>query len=74
MRLVSIVTGTNVGGAETMLEVGAGAEILELCLHHRAEVSWRMVPELDYAARIALENEDHSTPDLGCWKCHDCVQ
>jgi hypothetical protein len=26
--------------------------------------------ELNYPAGIAVENEDHSTPDLGGWHCH----
>jgi hypothetical protein len=29
-----------------------------------------MVTKLNYPARIALENEDHSTPDLGGRHCH----
>jgi hypothetical protein len=59
-----------VGGAETVLEVVAGAKILELRLYHRAEISRCVVAELDYAARITRHHEDHSTPDLGGWHCH----
>jgi hypothetical protein len=29
-----------------------------------------MMSELDYTARIALENENHASADLSCGKCH----
>ena len=53
-----------------MLEIAAGTKILELRLNHRAEIARRVVAELDYATWIALEHEDHSTPDLGGRHCH----
>jgi hypothetical protein len=39
-------------------------------LHHRAKVAGRVVSELDNAAGIALEDDDHSATDLGCRDCH----
>ena len=59
-----------VGGAKAVLEIVAGAKILELRLHHRAEIARRVMAELYYAARITLEDQDHSTPDLGGRHCH----
>jgi hypothetical protein len=59
-----------VGGAEAVLEIISGAEVLELGLNHRAKVTGRVVPKLDYSAGIAVKNEDHPTPDLGGWHCH----
>ena len=57
-------------GAKAMLETAAGAKIPELRLHHRPQVARRVVAKLDYATRIAIEHENHSTPDLGGRHCH----
>jgi hypothetical protein len=53
-----------------MLVAGPGTQVLELRLNHRAEVAGRVVAELEYAAWIALEDDDHSATDLGCRDCH----
>jgi hypothetical protein len=58
-------------GPETMLEAGARLQVAQLGLHHRPEVPRRVVPEFDDAAGLAIENNDHSAPDLGCWYRHD---
>ena len=59
-----------VGSAKAMLEAGTGAKILELGLHHRAEVARRVVPELHNATGIAVKDEHHSTPNLSRGHCH----
>src|SRR5687768_15612200 len=59
-----------VGRAEAMLEARAAAQVSQLGLHHRAEITGRVVAELEDAARIPLEHEDHSTSDLCRWKSH----
>src|SRR5687767_4204535 len=59
-----------VGGAEAMLEVIAGAQVLELRLHHRAEVARRVVAEFHNAAGIVLEDDHHSASNLSCGKSH----
>jgi hypothetical protein len=53
-----------------VLEVISRAKVLELRLYHRAKVAGRVMSELYYPARIALKNQDHSTPDLGGRHCH----
>jgi hypothetical protein len=63
----------SVGCAETMLEIRAGAKVLELRLHHCAEVAGRVVSELENSTRIALEYEHHASSDLRCWKCHNLI-
>ena len=65
VRLVQLVVST-----EPVLEVVARPEILELGLHHRAEVARRVVAELNDAAGIAFEDDHHSATDLGSWKRH----
>jgi hypothetical protein len=32
-----------------------------------------VVSKLHNATGIAVENEDHSTPNLGGWHCHICI-
>src|SRR5205814_387944 len=59
-----------VSGAKTMLVTRARTKVLELGLNHRAQVARRVVTELENAARIALEDDDHSAADLGCRYCH----
>jgi hypothetical protein len=56
--------------AEPVLEVIAGAKILELSLNHRSEIAGRVVSKLYNPAWIALENKDHSAPNLGGRHCH----
>jgi hypothetical protein len=53
-----------------VLEIAPCAKVLELRLHHGAEITGRVMPKLDYATRIAIEHEDHPTPDLGGGHCH----
>jgi hypothetical protein len=56
-----------------MLEARTRAKVLELGLHHRAKVARGVMAELYDAARVALEHEDHSAPDLGSRNCHPQV-
>ncbi len=49
------------------------AEVLELRLHHRAQVARRVVAELDRRGTAALEDEDHAAADLRGWHCHKNV-
>jgi hypothetical protein len=53
-----------------MLEIAASAEILELRLNHRTQVTRRVVPKLDDATRLPVEHEDHSATNLSGWHCH----
>src|SRR3954468_7647997 len=62
-----------VGSAEAVLEVVARAQVLELRLDHCPQVAGGVVAELDYAARVAIEDENHSTPDLGGRHCHNVI-
>jgi hypothetical protein len=57
-------------GAEAMLEAVPRTEILELRLDHRAEIAGRVVPELDNATGIVLEDDHHAASDLRSRKCH----
>ena len=50
-----------------MLERGACAEVAQLGLHHRAQVAGRVVARFDDLAGLALEDDDHSAPDLCRW-------
>src|SRR5436190_13964167 len=56
--------------AEPMIERGAGAQIAQLGLHHRAQVARRVMTKVDYFAELAFEKNNHASPDLGCWNCH----
>jgi hypothetical protein len=60
-----------IGGAKAILEVVAGAKVLQLRLHHRAEVAGRVVPEFYNAAGIVLEDDHHAASNLSCGKSHD---
>jgi hypothetical protein len=53
-----------------VLEAVAGANILELGLHHRPEISRRVVAELNDAAWLTLEHENHPPPNLRGWHRH----
>jgi hypothetical protein len=53
-----------------VLEIVAGAKILELRLHHRPQVSRGVMAEFHHAAGITLEYEDHSAADLSGRHCH----
>jgi hypothetical protein len=57
-----------------MLEAGPGPQILELRLHHRAEVARRVMAELDDATGIAFEDDHHTAADLSGWNGHDSVR
>ena len=59
-----------VGGTKAMLERIARAQVLQLGLHHRAQVARRVVPKFNNAHGIALEDDDHAAPDLRCRDCH----
>jgi hypothetical protein len=56
--------------AKTVLERRAGADVTQLGLNHRPQVTGRVVPKFDHFARFSLENDDHTAADLGCWNCH----
>jgi hypothetical protein len=60
-----------VRGAEAMLEARSGAKVLELRLHHRAQVAGRVVTELDNSAGLTLEYEDHTPTNLCGGHCHN---
>src|SRR4029453_16114701 len=60
-----------VRGAEAVLEARPRSEVLELRLHHRAQVTWSVMTELDDATGLALEDEDHTPTDLGGGHCHN---
>jgi hypothetical protein len=59
-----------VGGTKAMIEAVAVLEALQLGLHHRPQVAWRVVAELNDAHGLAFEDDDHAAADLGGGNCH----
>jgi hypothetical protein len=59
-----------VNRSEAMFEGCSGAQAAQFCLDHCPQVAGRMMTELNYAARLALEHYHHASSDLGCWNCH----
>jgi hypothetical protein len=54
-----------------MLEACTRTDVLQLGLHHRAQVARRVMAEIDDTAGLALENDDHASANLGCWYSHN---
>jgi hypothetical protein len=52
--------------SEAMLELVAGAEIPQLHLHHRAEVSGGVVVEFEDFAQVTAEEDDHAFSEICC--------
>ena len=50
--------------AEAVLELVAGAQVAQLGLHHRAEVSRRVMTELHDLAEVAVEDDDDAFADI----------
>jgi hypothetical protein len=53
-----------------VLERGAVAQVLHFGLNEGAQVTGRAVLKFDYAARVAIENNDVALTDLRCWDWH----
>ena len=66
-HLVLLKTGLFdcINRAKAMLESRTRANVAQFGLDHRAQIAGRVVPKLDYFARLALKNYDHASSDLG---------
>ncbi len=59
-----------IGRAEAMFERGAGFDVSELRLHHRAQVAGRVVAKFHDFAQLAIEKNYHPAPNLSCRDSH----
>jgi hypothetical protein len=72
LELVRLESGLldGIGSAESVLEVVTRAEVPHLRLHHRPEISRSVMPKIHHSARIAVEDDHHTTADLRSWCSH----
>lgn len=59
-----------IGRTKTMLERDAGAQVLHLRLHHRAQVAGRVVAKIQDLARVTVKDDDHPTTYLSSGHRH----
>jgi hypothetical protein len=53
-----------------MLEGGAGLNIAQFGLDHRPQIAGCVMSEFNYFARLALENDNHTSSYLRCRNRH----
>jgi hypothetical protein len=51
-------------GSEAMLELIAAPKISQLHLHHRSEISGRVMMELENLTKIPIESDDHASTEI----------
>jgi hypothetical protein len=59
-----------IGGTETMFKRRASTNVSQLGLHHRPQVTGRVVAEVDDLAGLAFENDHHAASYLRCRNSH----
>src|SRR5438270_13236722 len=68
--LINIDPVDGIGGAEAVLEHGAGAQIAQLGLDECAQIARSAVLNAEDGMKVVVVLDDHAWTHLCCWNCH----